>query len=244
MADTLKCPVEGCAHAPFKNLAGLNSHISSVHPGYEPGGEGAREVPIVEEDFATLLKKFRIKGGLAANIAQNVSHTGGPKVFEEPELLFKHLTTWSSDILPGKRKNIIEQWFAEKGIDISPEVQLKVGMTTDQTPKGEVVTKEGAEDRYVFDDEKRVVRMVKKDEGGGTLSEAKELLKMADDREKEGVESPFVQDEEGRWILNTKARVTGLDYMAVQFMQQSQADEQPVPQVCGYLCHTLYFFRG
>ena len=93
-------------------------------------------------------------------------------------------------------------------------------MTTDQAQKDEVVTKEGTGVRYVFDEEKRVVRMAKKDEGGGTLSEARELLKMADARDKEGVESPFVQDEEGRWVLNTKARVTGLDFMAVQFMQQ------------------------
>ena len=52
------------------------------------------------------------------------------------------------------------------------------------------------------------------------LSEAKELLKMADERAKEGTESPFIQNEDGRWVLNPKARVTGLELMAGQFMQQ------------------------
>ena len=232
MADTYECPVEGCDHAPFKNLAGLKSHIRGVHPEYEPGGGGgAREVPIVEEDFATLLKKFRIKGGLAANIAENVSHTGGPKVFEEPELLFKRLTTWSSDIPPGMRKNIIEQWFAEKGIDISPEVQQKAGMTTDQIQKEEAGTKGGVEVRYVYDEEAHVVRMAKKDEVGGTLAQAKELKKMAEEDERAGAESPFMQDGEGRWVLNPKARVTGVELMAVQFMQQSQAKGEPADPI-------------
>jgi len=53
MAELYECPVEGCDHAPLKSLTGLKSHIRSVHPEYEPGGEGAREVPIVEEDFTT-----------------------------------------------------------------------------------------------------------------------------------------------------------------------------------------------
>ena len=165
-----KCTVPGCedSEKEFQKESALKSHIRSKHPEFRGDGSTAREVPIVEEDFTTLLQKFRVKDGLATNIAENVSLTGGPKVFEEPELLLKRLTTWSSDIPPGMRKNIIEQWFAEKGIDISPEVQLKVGMTTDQTPKGEVVTKEGTGVRYVFDEEKRVVRMAKKDEGGGT----------------------------------------------------------------------------
>ena len=227
-----KCTVPGCGDSEkeFKTETALKSHIRNAHPEEKPGG-GAREVPIVEEDFTTLLQKFKIKGDLAANIAENVSLTGGPKVFEEPELLLKRLTTWSSDILPGKRKNIIEQWFAENGIDISPEVQLKVGMTTEQIQKGEVGTKEGTEVRYVFDEEKRVVRMAKKDEGGGTLSEAKELLKMADERDKEEVESPFIQNEEGRWVLNPKARVSGVELMAVQFMQQAQAKGEPVDPI-------------
>ena len=37
--------------------------------------EEAREVPIVEEDFATLLGKFRMKPEVVANIADNISHT-------------------------------------------------------------------------------------------------------------------------------------------------------------------------
>ena len=52
MAELYECPVEGCDHSPFKTSQALNSHIRNVHPEYEGEG-GAREVPIVEEDFTT-----------------------------------------------------------------------------------------------------------------------------------------------------------------------------------------------
>lgn len=231
MAETYPCPVEGCDHEPFKTSQALASHIRSVHPEV-PGHEGpAREVPIVEDDFATLLRKFRIKADLAANIAENVSQTGGPRVFEDPDTLLKRLTLWSTEIHPDRRKNIIDQWFAQRGIDIPPDVKQKAGMTTEQIQEAEKTTKEDDKVRYVFDEEKRLVRMAKKDERGGTIIEAKELLKMAEEVEKKDAESPFMQDGEGRWVLNPKARVTGLEYMAVQVMQKSQEKGEPVDPI-------------
>ena len=228
--EEFNCPVEGCEHEPFKTETALKSHLRSKHPDFAPTGE-AREVPIVEEDFATLLRKFKIKGDLAANIAENISHTGGPSVFEDPELLFKRLTSWSSDVNPSRRKLIIEQWFAEKGINISPEVQQKAGMTTEQIRKEEAETKGSVEVRYVYDEEAHVVRMAKKDEVGGTLAQAKELKRMAEEDERAGAESPFMQDAEGHWILNPKARVSGVELMAVQFMQQAQQKGEPVDPI-------------
>ncbi|GAH84459.1 unnamed protein product, partial [marine sediment metagenome] len=107
----LKCPVEGCEHEPFQTVAGLKSHLRTKHPDFTLEElEETREVPIVEEDFATLLRKYRIKGDLATNIAEHISHTGGPSVFEKPELLLKGLVAWSSDIAPSKRKLIIGRW--------------------------------------------------------------------------------------------------------------------------------------
>ncbi len=229
----LKCPVPGCedSEKEFQKASALKSHIRSKHPEFVETEGPAREVPIVEEDFAILLRKFKIKGDLAANIAENISHTGGPSVFEDPDLLFKRMTAWSSDITPSKRKLIIEQWFAEKGIAISPEVQLKAGMTTEQIQKEEAEPKGAAEVRYIYEPESRQVRMAKKDERGGTLAQAKELKKMAEEDEKAGTESPFMQDGEGHWILNPKARVSGVELMAVQFMQQAQQQGEPVDPI-------------
>jgi hypothetical protein len=232
MAETYPCPVEGCEHAPFKTPQALGSHLSIVHPGVEREKGTAREVPIVEEDFATLLKKFKVGANLATNIAENVSHTGGSRVFEEPELLYKRLVSWSSDIPPGMRKNIIEQWFAEKGIDIPPEIQQRAGMTSDQIQKAEVGTKkEDAEVRYIYDLEAHQVRMAREGERGGTLAQAKELKKMAEEDEGLGKESPFVQDAEGQWVLNPKARVSGVELMAFQSLKQAQERGEPIDPI-------------
>jgi hypothetical protein len=227
----IKCPVEGCDHPPFKTVQARESHIRSQHP--ESLGEqgSAREVPIVEEDFATLLKKFKIKADLAYNIAENISHTGGSRVFEDPEILLKRLSLWSSDIPPARRKNIIEQWFAERGVDIPPEVQHKAGMTTEQIQETEKKTKEDGEVRYIYDTGDKQVRMAKEGEKGGTLAQAKELKKMTEDDGKAGTESPFMQDAEGHWVLNPKARVTGVELMAFQFMRQSQDKGEPVDPI-------------
>ncbi|MBA7617520.1 hypothetical protein ES703_24835 [subsurface metagenome] len=231
MTELYECPVEGCTHPPFKTPQARSSHIRSIHPEYEAGGGEAREVPIVEEDFAKLLQKYKIKVDLAANIAEHISHTGGPSVFEKPELLLKGLVAWSSDIAPSKRKLIIERWFAEKQIAIPPEVQQTAGMTTEQLDKVEEEPKGGAEVRYVFDEEKKVVRMAKKDERGGTLAQAKELKKMAEEDESGSKEPAFVMGEQGAWTLNPKAKIGIGEFAVFQMYQDSVKKGEPIDPV-------------
>jgi len=104
-------------------------------------------------------------------------------------------------------------------------------MTTEQIQKTEAETKESAEVRYVYDIDSAKVRMAKEGERGGTLAQAKELKKMAEEDEKAVAESPFMQDGDGRWVLNPKARVTGVELMAVQFMQKSQEKGEPTDPI-------------
>ena len=222
------CPVEGCDHPPFKTSQALQSHIRNMHPDFMEAGGGAKEVPIVEEDFATLLKKFKMRADLAINIAENISHTGGPTVFEDPEILLKRLSSWSSDIPPAKRKNIIEQWFAEKGVDIPLEIQQMAGMSADQIHASEKATKDRESDvRYIYDTDVSQVRMARDGEKGGTLAQARELKKMAEEDEGAGKESPFQQDGEGNWALNPKARVGGVELMAFQSLLKAQERGEP-----------------
>ena len=230
-----KCPVPGCedSEKEFQTETARKSHIRNKHPEFVEEQGLAREVPIVEEDFATLLVKFKIRADLATNIAENVSHTGGPRVFEDPEILVKRLTLWSSDIPPAKRKNIIEQWFAERGVDIPPEVQQRAGMTLEQLRDAEKKTKEKGEGEvhYIYDTEVKQVRMAKEGERGGTLAQAKELKKLAEESEGAGKESPFVQDGEGNWTLNPKARVGGVELMAFQALKQAQERGEPIDPI-------------
>jgi len=152
--------------------------------GNENGGD-VREVPIVEDDFSKLLSKYKIKPELAANIAENISHTGGPKVFEDPQLLSKRLIAWSGEIAPAKRRLILEQWFAEKGINVASEVLDEVGVAESQ--KAEKAKKkeqdkklaDGAVWKLDIDSNGMPkIRMIKDDsEPGITLTEAKTAAK-------------------------------------------------------------------
>lgn len=193
--------------------------------------EESRQVPIVEDDFAKLLQKFKIKAELAANIAENISHTGGPTVFENPELLTKRVRAWSGEIAPAKRKLIIEQWFAEKGIEVSPELIQKAGLTTEQAGKADSEAEDEDNIRYVYDIDKRLVRMASKNERGGTLEQAKELKKMADESDSEGKESPFIPDANGALQLNPKARITGLEMLAFDSIKKSQERGETVDPI-------------
>lgn len=222
MEEEIRCPVEDCDHPPFKTIQAQQSHIRNKHPDLTSKPDESNKVPIVEEDFANLLKKFKVNATLAVNIAENVSHTGGSKVFEDPELLLKRLALWSSDLPPSRRKNIIEQWFAERGVEIPLEIQQKAGMTTDQIQENEKKTRVETEVRYVYDTESQRVRMAKEGERGGTLSQAKELKKMAEDDEKAGQESAFIVDEAGKWGLNPKAKVSAIELMAYQNLQKAR----------------------
>ncbi|GAJ06707.1 unnamed protein product, partial [marine sediment metagenome] len=129
----------------------------------EKSPELVREVPIVEEDFATLLRKFRIKPEVATNISENISHIGGQTVFEDPGLLIKKLAAWSTEISPAKRKLIIEQWFAERGIEVPEEVIEKAGRGPSEL-KGEAKAKEEAERIYVVDPDTAIIRLAVGDE--------------------------------------------------------------------------------
>ncbi|MEI9478612.1 MAG: hypothetical protein WCO26_18865, partial [Deltaproteobacteria bacterium] len=81
--------------------------------------------------------------------------------------------------------------------------------------------------RYIYDLEAHNVRMAKEGERGGTLSQAKELKKMAEESDGVGKESPFAQDGEGNWMLNPKARVGGVELMAFQSLKQAQEKGEP-----------------
>ncbi|HUU64608.1 MAG TPA: hypothetical protein VMW37_00705 [Dehalococcoidales bacterium] len=209
--------------------------------------EKTREVPIVEEDFATLLGKFRIKPEVATNISNNISHIGGQTVFENPELLTKKLASWSTEVSPAKRKLIIEQWFAERGIEVPGEVIEKAGKGPDQLKK-EAKGKEEAENIYYVEPDTAIVRLAAGNERATTLTDAKELQKLikkdleegrkrqeeARKRQEEeggGKETAFVLGEKGAWTLNPKARIGFGEFAVFQMYQDSLKKGEPIDPV-------------
>jgi len=197
----------------------------------KPEENETRKTPIVEEDFAVLLSKFKINEGAAQNIAENISHTGGENVFEEPEILARRLTSWSTEIAPAKRKLILEQWFAEKGILLKPDILSRAGMTTTELEdKATDQAEEEAPVRYVYDTDSHQVRMTKKGEPGGTLAQAERLLELANPPPADNQEPPFIVGAEGRLQPNPQAKLGAVELLAYDSIKKAEArGESPNP---------------
>ncbi|GAI92317.1 unnamed protein product, partial [marine sediment metagenome] len=99
--------------------------------------------------------------------------------------------------------------------------------------KKEVAEREkGKEVKYVYDSDAKTVRMAKEGEIGGTLEQAKELKKMAEEgKGQQGEKSPFIQDKEGNWALNPEARVTGVELMAMESIRKAQERGEPADPI-------------
>ena len=197
----------------------------------KPEANEDRKTPIVEEDFAELLTKFKIKGDVAGNIAENISHTGGANVFEEPENLARRLTAWSTEIAPAKRKLIIEQWFAEKGIPVTTDILQRAGMSTQELDDHAAdQSEEEAAVRYVYDVETGQIRMTKKGEPGGTLPQAERLKELANPDKSGGQEPPFIVGEEGTLRPNPQAKLGAVELLAFDAIRKAEArGETPDP---------------
>jgi hypothetical protein len=102
-------------------------------------------------------------------------------------------------------------------------------MTSEQLHESERVTKEGGTPgvQYIYDIEVKQIRMAREGERGGTLAQAKELKKMAEEDEGANKESPFMQDGEGNWTLNPKAKIGSIELLALQSLRQSREKGDP-----------------
>ena len=209
-----------------------------------PGEENKVEVPQEELAFTQLLQKFGIgtKTLKTETIAENISRTGGERVFEYPERLAARLATWHEYISPVKRKQILEQWFSEKGVEVPEEALKTAGLKT-----SEIKEKEKEEETKKAEEEKRkakffvepdtgAIRAAKGEETALTMSEAETLSdriktgkresKAEEKAEAEagegGKESPFTLDSEGHWQLNPNAKISGMELLAFEAVKKSQ----------------------
>jgi len=193
------------------------------------------EVPQEEKAFTELLQKFGIgtKALKAETIAENISRTGGEHVFEKPETLAERLATWHEYISPVKRKQVLEQWFAEKGIEVPEEAVRVAGVKSSEIKQREEEEKKKAEEeekrkaKFFVDTETGLIRAAKEGERALTWDEAERVAdRMKKERGKgEGAEKEpaFIQDAEGNWLLNPKARITGMELLAFDAIQRAHA---------------------
>lgn len=163
------------------------------------GEEEKVEVPIIQQEFAEHLGKYRIKKEMIDTIAENIAEVGGPTVFEDPETLNQKLVSWSQYIGATLRKQILDHWFAKKGITVSEEVAKKFAFTTSEVAKESKRGTKATEGEVwvVKQDDKGVPRiaMASDDETGITLEEAKNAV--VEIRKSYVGEEPLVIFDEG-----------------------------------------------
>lgn len=141
------------------------------------------EVPMIQQEFAGHLAKYRVKKEIVDTIAENIAQVGGPLVFEDPEELNKRMITWSEYIDSTRRKQILDHWFAKKGIIVSEEVASKFTLTSTEarreTAKEERQKKAAEGEVWVVRvDDKGIPRITMAAEGeiGISLTEAKSAV--------------------------------------------------------------------
>ena len=198
--------------------------------------EETREVPNVEIEFTTLLKKFKIggKGGIAPEtIAENISRTGGEMVYEDPQKLAERLATWHESISPVNRKQIMEQWFAGKGVEIPEDAIKLAGIKSSDMAKREEEEKRRKEDeekrksKFFYDDKTGVIRGAKDGELGMTWDEAEKVADRAkaesEAKADKGRRGVFILDKDGNLQVAEGATLTAEDVAVMNAVGKAQA---------------------
>ena len=207
------------------------------------------EVPIVQEEFANFLRKYKVaKGGeMCDTIAENIAETGGANVFEDPETLAKGLGTWSEYIGAPLRKQVLQHWFAKKHIEVPPEVLELAGVTAKSEAalkkKKEVEKKvtEGAVWTVAVDDKGMPrIRMIKDaTEPGTTLEEATKAAKQIG-KEYGGEEALVAYNESlGKHMPNFKSDFVkqhpGAAWAVARQMDQAMAAGEPIDPMDAFI---------
>ncbi|MBA7663995.1 hypothetical protein ES703_72045 [subsurface metagenome] len=200
------------------------------------------EVPIVQEEFANFLRKYKVaRGGeMCDTIAENIGETGGANVFEDPEVLAKGLGTWSEYIGAPLRKQVLQHWFAKKHIEVSPEALEAAALTakTEATVKKKTEAAKKVAEGTVWTvdvDDKGIpkIRMIKEaGEPGTTLEEATKAAKQIA-KEIGGEETVVVYNESlGKHMPNFKSDFVknnlGVAWAAARQMDQAVATGEPI----------------
>lgn len=198
------------------------------------GEESKQEVPEVEAAFTNLLKKFRVglKDGMAETISEHIARTGGEEVFENPERLADRLVSWHDYINPVRRRQILEQWFAERGVEVPEETLRRAGAksseikTTEEEQARKAAEEEKKKAKFYVDQDTGRIRAAREGEVTLTWDEAEKVSeritkdKAAD--EKGEKELPFITNEKGEWTINPKAKLSFSDIMVWDMFRKAK----------------------
>jgi len=202
-------------------------------------GEQTIEYTDTQLQFLELIKKYPVKN--PETVVDYVS-SQGETVLEEPTELAQALS--ECEITPVRRRQILKHWFANQGVDVPEPILKQATMSTEnkaivaeretkREEKYSVDTETGAikvasttdKTALTWDEAEKLSAKIKKDIEEREKREAKaEAKEKAEAKAGEGdKEPPFILNGEGNWILNPKAKMTGMDLLAYDALTRSQA---------------------
>jgi len=191
-----------------------------------------------QEKFLNLLKSYPVKN--PETIVSYVS-SQGEDVLEDPQRLMEALA--DCEISPVRRKQVWKHWLNEQRIEIPEGLEKRAGLPKEQLiqlAKAEDEEKRRRDEKYSVETETGDIRVATKDEPNPlSWAEAEKLSakikrgieerKRAETKTEKGEkEPPFIQDAEGNWMLNPKARITGMELLAFEAVRKSQERGQPL----------------
>lgn len=201
--------------------------------------EKKRQVPEIEVAFAELLKKFRvgIKEDMAETMTENIARTGGEYVFEDPQQLAERLATWHEYITPVKRKQVLEQWFAEKGVVVPQEALELAGIKGQdyekkaETEKKKVEEEEKKKAKFFVDEDTGRIRAARGDEVALTWEQAltvsERIKKEVKVKPEPKREPAFMISPDGEWTINPKADLSFSDFLTWDMYKKAQERGEP-----------------
>jgi len=194
--------------------------------------EQATQFTDKQEKFLNLLKMYPIKN--PETIVSYVS-SQGEDVLEDPQKLMEALA--DCEISSVRRKQVWKHWLNEQRIDIPEGLEKKAGLPKEslvEMTKKEEEEKRRREEKYSVEIDTGDIRVATKDEPNPlSWAEAEKLStkikrgieerKKAEARVgKEDKEPPFIQDKDGNWMLNPKAKIGGMELLAFEAVRKSQ----------------------
>jgi len=157
----------------------------------------------IQLQFLELVKKYPVKN--PETVVDYITSQEGT-VLEDPEKLAVALS--ECEITPVRRRQILKHWFAEKGIEVAPELLRRVALPPErreEIEEQEAAEKESKRAKYSVDEETGAIKVATTGEKALTWPEAEKLSKtIKKEMERGGKRVAYVYDSDTNTVRMAK----------------------------------------
>lgn len=170
----------------------------------------AEQYTDIQLQFLNLLKKYPVKN--PETVVDYVT-SQDETVLEDPEKLAQALS--ECEISPVRRRQVLKHWFADKGVEVTPELLKKVTLPLErrkEVEEAEAAEREDKKAKYSVDEDTGAIKVATTGEKALTWPEAeklsKQIKKEVTERAK-GKEVKYVYDPDARTVRMAKEGEVG-----------------------------------